>query len=169
MLHPGSCNQNVSPALAIFDESTSASIRSYFPDREDAAGFLQLVNMWWKIANAKSLYNNSDTLGSAATHNDKKPDFLRKFAEWINNWQNSKIKNCEKFQLSKQTSDALSLTLKCHAALIEDLLKSPEYTFVLTSRYSSLIQLKGDSVSIARCPAADFWFPGKMSYNQKAS
>lgn len=95
------------------------------------------MNTWWKISNAKCQFNRSDRRGNAATRNDGKPEFLRKFADWVTEWQNTKIRNCEKFQLSKQTSDALSLTLRCHANLIEDLLMSPEFSFVLTSRFQS--------------------------------
>ena len=83
------------------------------------------------------MFSSRDHLSNAATHNDNKPDFLRKFADWIAEWRDSRIKNCEKFQLSKQTSDAMILTLKCHAALIEDLLSSPKYNYVLTARFQS--------------------------------
>ena len=83
------------------------------------------------------MFSSRDHLSNAATHNDSKPDFLRKFADWIAEWRDSRIKNCEKFQLSKQTSDAMILTLKCHAALIEDLLSSPKYNYVLTARFQS--------------------------------
>ena len=136
-MHPGSCKQNVPPALAVFDDTTSAAIISYFPDRKDAARFLQLINKWWKISNSKKRFNRSDSIGNAATQDDKKPEFLRAFSNWIFEWKNSKIKNCEKFQLSKQTSDALIQTLRCHASLIEDLLNSGKYDYVLTGRFQS--------------------------------
>ena len=42
VLHPGNCKQNVSLALAVFDETTSAAIQSYFPEHSSAAGFLKL-------------------------------------------------------------------------------------------------------------------------------
>ena len=47
-----------------------------------------------------------------------------------------KLPNCEKFTLTAQTSSALKRTLRCHAALIEDLL-SEDYDFVLTARFQS--------------------------------
>ena len=53
VLHPGSCKQSVPPALAIFDESTIAAILSYFPKRQDAAGFLQVFSNWWIVSNSK--------------------------------------------------------------------------------------------------------------------
>ena len=37
--HPGNNKQDVPLALAVFDETTSAAIRSYFADMEDAASF----------------------------------------------------------------------------------------------------------------------------------
>ena len=47
-----------------------------------------------------------------------------------------KIKNAEKFTLSAQTSFALRRTIRCHAALIEDLL-AEGFDFVLTVRFQS--------------------------------
>lgn len=41
-LHPGAKKQNVPLALAIFDESTIAGIKSYYPNRHDIVGFLQI-------------------------------------------------------------------------------------------------------------------------------
>ena len=104
-----------------------AAIKSYFPKREDAAGFLNLINKWWTISNAKTRYNNRNRLGNAAIRDDKKPNFLRALAEWLLKWQSEKIRNCENFQLSAQTNNALVRTLRCHAALIEDLFEIENY------------------------------------------
>lgn len=136
VLHPGNCKQSVPVALAIFDPTTIAAIRKYFPEREDAAGFLHLINVWWTISNSKSKVNTSYRLGNAAIFGDKKPQFLRALAEWIKKWDNAKIRNCERFTLSAQTSHALQRTLLCHASLIEDLL-SDGFEFVLTARFQS--------------------------------
>ena len=67
---------------------------------------------------------------------DNKPEFLRAFADWLDKWDSEKIPNCEKFTLTAQTSAALKRTLRCQAALIEDLL-SDGYDFVLTARFQS--------------------------------
>ena len=45
-LHPGKYKQNVQLALEIFHETTVAPISSYFPNCNDAAGFLKLFNAW---------------------------------------------------------------------------------------------------------------------------
>ena len=68
---------------------------------------------------------------------DQKPQFLRAFANWIDEWDKLKMPNCEQFTLTAQTSSALRRTLRCHAALIEDLLQNDGYKFVLTSRFQS--------------------------------
>jgi hypothetical protein len=136
VLHPGNCKQNVPVALAIFHESTSAGIKYHFPDRDDASEFLKLFNTWWTIANSKQRFNSHHRLGNAAVANDNKPRFLREFADWLEEWESNKIPNCEKFCLTAQTSDALKRTLRCHASLIEDLLREG-YDFVLTSRFQS--------------------------------
>ena len=121
VLHPGNCKQNVPTALAVFDPSTIASIRLYFRGAQDSADFLNLIYTWWSISISKKRYNSRNKLGNAAVYGDGKPDFLRKFADWLQEWQNQKIPNSQKFTLSAQTSSALIHTLRCHAALIEDL------------------------------------------------
>ena len=72
--------------MAVFHESTSAAIRSYFPTREDAASFLNLINVWWTISNSKTKYNNNNYLGNAAVPGDGKIEFLVKMADWIEEW-----------------------------------------------------------------------------------
>ena len=57
-------------------------------------------------------------------------------AAWLKRWDNSKIRNREKFTLSAQTSSALQRTLLCQASLIEDLL-SDGFKFVLIARFQS--------------------------------
>ena len=137
VLHPRNCKQSVPPALAIFDETTIAAIKSYFPNRIDAAQFLNLFRIWWIISNSKSRYNKRNQIGHAAILNDKKPKFLRAFADWISSWQEAKIPCCENFQLTAQTSAAMVKTLRSHASLIEDLLDSGHYDYVLTARFQS--------------------------------
>ena len=51
--HPGNCKQNVRVAPAIFDPSTIAEIKHYFPDNADSVEFQHLVNTWWVISNSK--------------------------------------------------------------------------------------------------------------------
>ena len=100
-------------ALAIFSRSFATGIRHYFPDKaDDAASFLHLVDVWWTISNSKSRFNTSKRLGNAAVLNDKKPEFLRAFADWIDEWDNLKLPNCDKFNLTAQTSHALRCTLR---------------------------------------------------------
>ena len=121
VLHPGSCKQNVNVALAVFDESTSAGIEHYFPERKDSAEFLRLINKWWVMSNSKNRWS-SNPLGNAAVKGDNKPKFLRALADWVQTWTNQKIRNAQNFTLTAQTSSALVRTLRGHAQLIEDLL-----------------------------------------------
>lgn len=65
---------------------------------------------------------------------DKKPEFLRAMALWINHWEKQKILNCQKFVTSAQTSAAFKQTLNCHASLIKDLLNDG-YKFIMTTRF----------------------------------
>ena len=133
-LHPGNNKQNVPLALNIFDETTVAAILSYFPNETAAAGFLNLINTWWTISNSKSRVNTHHRIGNAAVRGDKKPEFLRAFATWIETWQKMRITNCARFTLTPQTTDALITTLRGTAALIEDLFEDDSYQFILTAR-----------------------------------
>ena len=87
VLHPGSNKQNVSLALAIFDETTSAAIQLYFPQQSSAAKFLQLFQKLWIISNSKSQFSTTNYLGNAAVLEDEKPAFFRAFAAWLRDWQ----------------------------------------------------------------------------------
>ena len=70
-------------ALAIFHETTSAAITSYFPERSCASNFLKLINVWWVVSNSKTEFNSNNRLGNAAILGDNNPTFLRALADWI--------------------------------------------------------------------------------------
>ena len=53
VLYPDNCKQNVPVTLAIFHESTSVALTSYFPETQNVAEFLKLVNTWWIISSSK--------------------------------------------------------------------------------------------------------------------
>ena len=84
VVHPGNCKQNVPNALVIFDENTIAAVKSCFPEKASAVAFD---------------YSTAKYLGNAAANGDNNPSFLRAMADWIQNWQEKKIPNCEKFTL----------------------------------------------------------------------
>ena len=75
-LHPGNDKQNTSLALGIFHETTIAACRSYFPEKNYAANFLNLILTWWTISNSNNKYN-PNVLGNAITKGDGKLCFLR--------------------------------------------------------------------------------------------
>ena len=165
VLHPGNCKQSVPVALAIFHPTTSAAIKRYFPERSDAAEFLNLIYVWWTISNSKQCDNNSHHLGDAAIPGDMKPQFLRAFTDWIEVWDNAKIPSAEKFTLSAQTSFALRQTLRCHAALLEDFF-TEVYNFVLTARFQS-DPLERRYGQYRQMSGEGSLFPAKMLYIQK--
>lgn len=105
VLHPGNCKQNVPVALAVFHETTSAAIEQHFPERKGSADFLRLINTWWIISNAKEMIS-SHRLGHAVIKGDNKPEFLRAFAKWVEEWHKERISCCQKFTLSAQTASA---------------------------------------------------------------
>ena len=135
-LHPGNNKENVNLVLSVFHPSTSAAIESYYPGRKDAAGFLKLIYIWWTLMNSKQCFNSNNRFGNAAIKGDKKPSFLRKLADWFEEWHGLQLPNTQRFTLSKQTFSAMITTLHCAAALIEELLEEG-YDYVLTARFQT--------------------------------
>ena len=89
----------------------------------------------WIISNSKNQFS-SHRLGHAVRKDDKKPEFLRAFSKWIEEWHGEKNACCQTFTLSTQTASALIRTLRSHASLYEDLLNEG-YDYVLTARLQS--------------------------------
>ena len=112
-LHPGDNKQNVQLALNIFHETTSAAIASYFPENKSAPAFLKLINIWWKIVNAKQRFNSNFRLGDAATHGDQKPQFLiYKEICWLDSTMAS-VSNCTVSLESNCKCFSYNLALHC--------------------------------------------------------
>ena len=129
-LHPCNNKQNVPLALAVIDETTIAAAKSYYSNRPDIAGFLSIFNKWWTIANSKQRFC-ANVLGNAIVSGDKKTDFYRALADWIEQWCQS-----PHFTLTAQTASSLTSTLRSHAILIDELVNEG-YSFVMTSRLQS--------------------------------
>ena len=107
VLHPGNNKQSVPLALAIIHETTTAAIESYFPEKNNSADFLILLNIWWIIPNSKTQFLPNNPLCNSAIIGDNKPEFLKSFAAWVAKWQNEEIPCFETFTLTKETSSAL--------------------------------------------------------------
>ena len=48
--------ENVPLAPEVMHETTITAGRSYFPNRRDAANFLEMFNTWWTISNSKKRF-----------------------------------------------------------------------------------------------------------------
>ena len=68
--HLGNNKQTVLLTLAIFQENTTAAIKSYFRNRLDAANFLTLLSKVFVICNSKQRFNTSNHLGNVAVRGD---------------------------------------------------------------------------------------------------
>ena len=110
VLHPGSNKQSLPLALAVIHDTTIVGFKHYLPERKDAAGFLELINKWWTIVNCNDRYS-PNKLGDAIVEGDGKVDFLRAFANYLEDWSPSSKHFC----LTPQTSDALIRTLRAQA------------------------------------------------------
>ena len=120
----------------IFEETTIPAVKACVPEKASAAAFLTLFSKWWVLSNSKARHSTANFVENAAVIGDNKPSFLCAMADWIQNWQEKKIPNCEKFTLTSQTTSAFVRTLKCHNLLIEDLL-AEGYNLIMTSRFQS--------------------------------
>ena len=115
-LHPGNNKQCVSLALAVFDDTTIAACKGLFPERKDMLMFLKLINVWWTCANSNSLYT-SNPIANAMIPDDERLDFFIELSDWLESW----AAECTNFGLSKQTFNALTLTLRSQSMMIRDL------------------------------------------------
>ena len=109
--YPGNCKQNVSVALAIFHESTSVALASYFNEKKIEAEFWKYFNTWQIISNPKVQFSNH-ILGHATRKDDGKPGFCRALVDWIENWCNKRVPSFEQFFFSLSTAKALIRTLR---------------------------------------------------------
>ena len=141
-IHPGNNKQSMPLALAIFDESATAAIECYFPEKPDAACFLSAFQKVFVTCNAKTQYKTSNMLGNAVVCNDSKPEFLLSIATWIEQWS-----TCPNFSLTKETSHPLITTLKATSCL-ESYLTRDISTFLLLS--SKVTLLSDNLVNIDR-------------------
>ena len=91
VLLPGNCKQSFSNALAIFDGTPVAAVKSYFPEKASATAFLTLFSKWWILSNSKPQYSTANYLVNAAVIVDNKPSFLHVMADWIQNWHEKKL------------------------------------------------------------------------------
>ena len=134
-LHPGNCKQNVLVAIAIFHESTSAALTSYFPEKKNEAEFLKLFDTWWIISNSKVQFSNH-ILGHAAQKRWPETGILSCTGRLDANWCNERVPSFEQFTLSMSTAKVLIRTLRCQVSFIEDLFDDG-YDFILTARLQS--------------------------------
>ena len=72
-------------------------MKSHFPGEPSAAAFLTLFSNWWVLSDSKARYSAANYLGNVAVIGDNKPSFFHAMADWVQNWQEKKIPNCEKF------------------------------------------------------------------------
>ena len=66
--------------MDIYHETTVAALSLYFPNCNDAFGFLKLFNTWWTISNSKDQYCFGNYIGRVTIQNDSNPGFLREMA-----------------------------------------------------------------------------------------
>ena len=86
-LHPGNNKQNVPLALALFHDTTIAATKSFYPNREDVSGFLNVIHTWWTISTSKQR-DSANPLGNAIVLNDSKTNVFRLLAFWIQEVKN---------------------------------------------------------------------------------
>ena len=66
VLNPVKCKQNVPNTLAIFDETTIATLKSHSPEKASAATFLTWFGKWWVLSNSKVRFSTATNRRSFA-------------------------------------------------------------------------------------------------------
>ena len=117
MLHPGQNEHDGSRGLVIFHETTSIAIKSYFPDKNEASQFLNLMHKIVLVCNSKSKTHGSNSLRYSANIHDNKVAFVRAVLNGLR--RGSK---CRNFRLSVPTGKAIVVTQRSQVSLIENLL-----------------------------------------------
>ena len=129
--------QKVPLALKIFDDTTSAAIKSIYPEKNGLFNFLRMFNRVWKCFNintsSKGNYLNDPDLLPFTSTNDPRLEFLNEFANWLDNWKSMKSNSGK---LSSQTFQSMSFSCRSLSDLIKHLL-SQGFSFVLTATFSS--------------------------------
>ena len=129
-MHPGNNKQNVPLALSITHKTTIAASKGYLPNRGDVGNFLTIFNTWCTILNSKHRFTPNG-LENAIVLEDKKTEFYRVLADWIEQWR-----SLSAFKLTAQTKSALVSTLRSQAILTDELLVDG-CQFVRTTRLQS--------------------------------
>ena len=124
-VNPGGWDkQQVQPALAIFDPTTSAGllqiVENYPNDiAYSTANFLKAFNDIWKILNIKTpfkhVYKNDPISKPFSDPEDSRLTELESFTKWLEDWLDSDFDG----KLSKETFHSLILTLKSLKSFID--------------------------------------------------
>ena len=125
VLHPGNNKQSVSVALAIFDSKTTTALRQYLKgDDSVTPAFLELVNAWWLIVNAKERYH-PNPIGNAIDSNtcDKKIAFLQGINEWLTTWKQSEALGFSKQTFNDMITTNNAIILGVHSNPLEQLVR----------------------------------------------
>ena len=153
--------QNVKRAIDIFSTELIGAIRSQhepgfpgFEDIDETVNFMDLVGKWWRIMDVSSTTQGAqkrlpDKLAFYSSEDDRlswlDEDFLI-FLEELKRQSN------DRQFLSRETYEAIVLTIKCTIAITKYLLDVKKFDFVLTrpfqsdkveSFFSSMRQLNG--------------------------
>ena len=96
-------------SLICFKNSAKIStmcFRKWLTNRRDiVANILGIFNTWWTISNSKKRFS-PNILGNTVINRDKKTEFLRTLADWIEQWCQSPA-----LTLTPQTASALTSAL----------------------------------------------------------
>ena len=93
VFHSTCCKQSVAEALGLFDKTTAAILKCYFPKFIEAANLL------------------------SPFQNYRRSKFLPVLADWIEYWSSEQIANYKKFTLPTQSAKAFKITLRYHVAI----------------------------------------------------
>ena len=123
--HPGNNKQDVSLASAVFYETTTGTIKIYYPNTLDTTKYLNNFHIFFLLF---AISGNNFVFQVSCNDpivDDCKPTFLDFVANWVKNWS-----LCPASTLTKQISHVLVTTLRATSRSNTDLLTESTHQLV---------------------------------------
>lgn len=129
--------QKVSYAMNVFHDSTIASLKKN-SDTVETAEFLTIIRNWWSIVNTKSknigIVSRNDFAGPFYSSDDNRLEFLQKFVQWLDHWNNIENNNG---RLTKDTYNAIRLSTETLIQIIPYCFEKIKIKFILPGKFQT--------------------------------
>ena len=123
----GSSRQRVRPAAQLLSHSAATAFRVLFPDKKEAADWIDLVNDWFDIMNARLKFDANPRKNAFGTNLQEQKGILEKFCQVMSETRSLKHKSLLPFQRG------MLISSKALILLFEDLQQSYGIEYIRTA------------------------------------